>query len=169
VGARRGCSSGLAVAACAAAAGALAAGRLLLWARLASARARRSSRCRGARARSCVSAGAAIAAAALLRFAALARSPEWLWIDDLSLIAPALDLSGAPSGLRELDPPAPYGVPRAYGSVGVLYLEAYRASLARFGDDRARRALSLRALRLPVDRAPARCSAARSSPREAAR
>ena len=123
---------GLAVAACAAAAGALAAGVYLLWARLASARAPLQPLPWRAAALVLL-AGAAIAAGALLRFAALARSPEWLWIDDLSLIAPALDLSGAPSDFANSIRPAPYGVPRAYGSVGVLYLEAYRASLERLG------------------------------------
>ena len=36
----------------------------------------------------------ALAAGVFLRFVALGRVPEWLWIDDLSLIQPALALQG---------------------------------------------------------------------------
>lgn len=81
---------------------------------------------------------ATLAAAALLlgaaaRFAGLDRLPVPLWGDDLTLITTALDLTG---GLRDFaDPvrPAPFGVVHPYGSVGVLYLEAYRLALLLFG------------------------------------
>ncbi|MEP6800779.1 MAG: hypothetical protein ABJC07_02495 [Acidobacteriota bacterium] len=69
----------------------------------------------------------------LLRFAALERLPPSLWIDDLSLISPALELRGRPADFANAIRPAPYGVEKPYGSVGVLYLEAYRAALVRFG------------------------------------
>jgi hypothetical protein len=76
---------------------------------------------------------AALAAGALLRFTALDRLPPSLWIDDLSLIAPALALSGAPRDFANSIRPSPFGVAKPYGTVGVLYLEAYRASLRAFG------------------------------------
>src|SRR5262249_29436842 len=76
---------------------------------------------------------AAIVAGAALRFAALDRVPEAMWIDDVSLIRPALALTGAPSDFADALRPAPFGVPRPYGSVGVLYLEGYRAVLHLWG------------------------------------
>ena len=81
---------------------------------------------------------AAIAAAAVVlgaaaRFAELSTSPPSLWIDDLTLIAPALDLEGKPSDFRDAIRPAPYGVAKPYGSVGVFYLELYRLALRAFG------------------------------------
>ncbi|MEO8190475.1 MAG: glycosyltransferase family 39 protein, partial [Acidobacteriota bacterium] len=76
---------------------------------------------------------AALFLGALLRFASLERLPPSLWIDDLSLIAPALELRGRPSDFANAIRPAPYGVEKPYGSVGVLYLEGYRAALAKFG------------------------------------
>ena len=78
-------------------------------------------------------AAAAIAGGAALRFAALDRIPSSLWIDDVSLIEPALALSGSPRDFADAIRPAPFGVPKAYGSVGVLYLELYRAALLLFG------------------------------------
>jgi len=78
-------------------------------------------------------AGAAIAAGTLLRFATLDRIPNVLWIDDASLIEPALALAGRPGDFADAVRPAPFGIPKPYGSVGVLYLEAYRASLRAFG------------------------------------
>ena len=65
--------------------------------------------------------------------AALARVPEALWVDDLSLIQPALQLEGAPSDFADAIRATPYGVPRPYGSIGVLYLEGYRAALRLSG------------------------------------
>jgi len=81
---------------------------------------------------------AAVAAAALTlgtaaRFASLATLPPSLWIDNVSLIAPALELAGAPSDFADAIRAAPYGVPKAYGSVGVLYLELYRGALKLLG------------------------------------
>jgi hypothetical protein len=76
---------------------------------------------------------AAIAAGTALRFAALERVPEWLWVDDLSLIRPALELSGGPSDFADSIRAVPHGVKKPYGSVGVLYLEGFRAALAAGG------------------------------------
>jgi hypothetical protein len=78
-------------------------------------------------------AAAALAAGTFLRFHALDRLPESLWIDDLSLIEPALALQGRPGDFADSVRAAPFGVSRPYGSVGVLYLEAYRLSLHVFG------------------------------------
>jgi hypothetical protein len=78
-------------------------------------------------------AAAAIGLGTLARFVALERLPPSLWIDDVSLIAPALELKGVPGDFANAIRPAPYGVPRTYGSVGVLYLELYRGALLLFG------------------------------------
>jgi hypothetical protein len=72
---------------------------------------------------------AAILVGPALRFAALSSLPPWLWVDDLSLIGPALELTGSASDFDDAIRPLPYGVPRAYGSIGVLYLEGYRAAI----------------------------------------
>ena len=72
---------------------------------------------------------AAVAAGAGLRFVSLDRLPSSLWIDDVSLIAPALGLTGSPRDFADMIRPAPYGVRTPYGSVGVLYLELYRGAL----------------------------------------
>ncbi len=81
---------------------------------------------------------AALAAAALLlgalaRFTALDRLPEPLWVDDLSLVGTTLSLHGNLHDFADPVRPVPFGLPRAYGSVGVLYLELYRAALLLFG------------------------------------
>lgn len=76
---------------------------------------------------------AAIGTGTLLRFVALDRLPPSLWIDDVSLIAPALALRGSPADFANAIRPAPFGVAKPYGSVGVLYLELYRAALLLFG------------------------------------
>jgi Dolichyl-phosphate-mannose-protein mannosyltransferase len=70
---------------------------------------------------------------AVLRLAALDRIPPSLWIDDVSLIAPALGLHGDLTDFSNSVRPAPYGVPRPYGSVGVFYLELYRLALRYVG------------------------------------
>jgi hypothetical protein len=75
---------------------------------------------------------AAIALGALARFAALDRLPAPLWVDDVSLIPAALSLHGSLADFADPVRASPYGVP-AYGSVPVLYLEAYRATLLLFG------------------------------------
>ncbi len=76
---------------------------------------------------------AALAAGAGLRFWELQRVPEPLWVDDLSLIRPALELSGAPADFADSVRATPFGVRRPYGSIGVLYLEGYRAILRLSG------------------------------------
>jgi hypothetical protein len=81
---------------------------------------------------------AALAVAALLlgtwaRFAELGSLPLPLWVDDLSLVGPALALEGRISDFADPVRPAPSGVPAPYGTVGVLYLELYRLSLLVFG------------------------------------
>lgn len=78
-------------------------------------------------------AGGALLAGTALRFVALDRIPPSLWVDDVSLIAPALALKGDLSDLADTVRAAPYGVPRPYGSVGVLYLELYRLALVLIG------------------------------------
>ncbi|MEP6994164.1 MAG: glycosyltransferase family 39 protein [Acidobacteriota bacterium] len=116
----------------AALAGGLAAGAFLLWSRMPSASAPLSPLPlrRGA---VTALAAAAIVAGAALRFAALARVPEVLWVDDLSLIRPALALRAAPADFADATRVVPFGVAKPYGSVGVLYLEGYRACLRLFG------------------------------------
>jgi dolichyl-phosphate-mannose-protein mannosyltransferase len=78
-------------------------------------------------------AAGALATGTVLRFAALERLPASLWVDDLTLIAPALELQALPSDFADAIRPAPFGVAKSYGSVGVLYLEAYGAVLRLFG------------------------------------
>lgn len=75
----------------------------------------------------------ALVAGAALRFAALDRVPAALWVDDVSLIVPALALHGGPGDFADPVRGVPFGLPRPYGSVGVLYLELYRAALLAFG------------------------------------
>ena len=125
---------GLAVAAGAGAAGALAAGLFAVWGRRPESGAPlRPLPLPGGRAALVLLAVAALAVGTALRFAALSRLPQPLWVDDVSLVPAALELSGRPSDFADAIRPAPYGVAKPYGSVGVLYLEAYRASLRRFG------------------------------------
>jgi hypothetical protein len=76
---------------------------------------------------------AAVVLGVTARFTLLETVPPSLWIDDVSLITPALALKGAPSDFADAIRPAPYGVARPYGSVGVLYLELYRGALLLFG------------------------------------
>src|SRR5262249_35686316 len=76
---------------------------------------------------------AALVLGALARFAQLGRLPEPLWVDDLSLIEPALALEGRISDFADPVRPSPFGVPHPYGTVGVFYLELYRAALKFFG------------------------------------
>jgi hypothetical protein len=76
---------------------------------------------------------AAFGAGVALRFLNLARLPEWLWIDDVSLISPTLALAGKPSDFADAVRPVPFGVAKLYGTVGVLYLEGFRLSLRLWG------------------------------------
>ncbi len=78
-------------------------------------------------------AGVALFSGAALRFVDLERIPSSLWIDDVSLIVPALALHGNLTDFSNAVRAAPYGVPRPYGSVGVLYLELFRLALRQFG------------------------------------
>jgi hypothetical protein len=78
-------------------------------------------------------AAASIVLGTMARFSCLETAPPSLWIDDVSLIAPALELKLAPADFADAIRPAPYGVPKPYGSVGVLYLELYRGALLLFG------------------------------------
>lgn len=78
-------------------------------------------------------AAAALAVGTVLRFVALNRLPEWLWIDDLSLIQPALALEGRLADFADAVRPVPFGVSKLYGTVGVLYLEGYRLALQLWG------------------------------------
>jgi hypothetical protein len=75
----------------------------------------------------------AVLVGGILRFVVLNRVPEPMWVDDLSLIRPALGLHGSLSDFADTIREAPYGVVKPYGTVGVLYLEAYRASLELWG------------------------------------
>ena len=78
-------------------------------------------------------AGGAIAAGTALRFASLATIPPSLWVDDASLVQTTLALRGRPGDFADAIRPAPAGVARPYGSVGVLYLEGYRLALRLVG------------------------------------
>ncbi len=78
-------------------------------------------------------AGVAILGGGLLRFVALEHVPSALWVDDVSLIRPALELAGSVGDFSDAIRPAPFGVPRPYGTIGVLYLEGYRAVLRVLG------------------------------------
>lgn len=75
----------------------------------------------------------AFAAGAFFRFARLDTVPVPLWVDDVSLIAPTLALEGSWHDFANAIRPAPYGVAEPFGSVGVLYLELYRACLKLAG------------------------------------
>ncbi len=116
----------------AALAGGAAAGAFLLWSRIPSASAPLRPLPLSAGALAALTA-AAILSGAALRFAALDRVPAVMWIDDVSLIRPALALRGAPSDFVDAVRPAPFGVAHPYGSVGVLYLQGYRAALRLWG------------------------------------
>jgi hypothetical protein len=75
---------------------------------------------------------AAIAAGAALRFVRLDRIPGPVFIDEASLIAPALQLDGRWCDFRDAIRQAPYRA-GAFSMVGVLFLEGYRWVLLQFG------------------------------------
>lgn len=77
--------------------------------------------------------GFALGAGVLLRLAAIEEVPCALWTDDVSLLDAVAGLSGGPSDFANSVRPAPYGVESPYGTVGVLYLQMYRASVALWG------------------------------------
>ena len=76
------------------------------------------------------------------RLVRLDSIPEALWVDDVSEIAPALDLSGRWRDFADSVRPVPFGESPA-GTVGVLYLEYFRLILLLFGTNTF-------ALRLPA-------------------
>ena len=123
---------GLGVAAAAGPAGVLAAAALGLWARDP-----RSSR--GAEPLPlrppllAVLAGGAVLLGCAARLAALDRVPAWLFLDDVSLIDPALALAGSWRDFADAIRPVPFGVPKLFGTVGVAYLEVFRLALEAFG------------------------------------
>ena len=122
----------LAVCAGAVLAGGVVAGGFLLWSRIPAAAEPLQPLPLTASTRAAL-ACAAILLGTALRFAALERVPETLWVDDLSLIRPTLALQGSAADFANATRDAPYGSAKPYGSVGVLYLEAYRASLSIWG------------------------------------
>lgn len=77
--------------------------------------------------------GAAVASGALLRLWAIEEVPFPLWSDDVSLLSAVRGLTGGLSDFADAIRPAPYGVSEPYGTVGVLYLQLYRASVALWG------------------------------------
>ncbi|MEP6770057.1 MAG: hypothetical protein ABJC61_15390 [Acidobacteriota bacterium] len=115
-----------------AAAGSLCAAAFLLWSRSAVARAPLDPLPWRATTLAAVAIGA-VAAAAAARFTRLSSVPLALWIEDLTLIDPSLALSGTFRDFADAIRPAPFGVARPYGSVGVVYLELFRATLHALG------------------------------------
>src|SRR5262245_47874893 len=123
---------GLAVVAAAAAAGVAAGAFVVLWSRTRAAKEPLPALPFSTPALLAIAA-AALLLGALARFAQLDRLPAPLWVDDLSLVGPAFELQGRLSDFADPVRPSPYGVPKPYGTVGVLYLELFRLSLLRFG------------------------------------
>ncbi len=76
---------------------------------------------------------AALVFAACVRFAGLDELPFPTWHDDLLLAPKALALEGSPRDFRDAIRPVTDGKGQATGTVGVLYLEAYRMALTVFG------------------------------------
>jgi len=75
----------------------------------------------------------ALAGGALARRIGLSVAPWPMWVDDLSLLRPALALRGALSDFADSIRAAPFGVPHPFGTIGVAYLEMYRVSLHLWG------------------------------------
>lgn len=76
---------------------------------------------------------ACIVLGACVRFAGLDELPFPTWHDDLLLAPRALALEGTPRDFRDAIRPVTDGRGQATGTVGVLYLEAYRMALLAFG------------------------------------
>ena len=133
---------GLAVASAAAAAGAIAAALFLAGAAGASARRPLEPLPLAPGALAAI-AIAAVLAGSFLRLAGLDRVPVPLWVDDISLAPPTLELKGTWSDFADTIRPAPYGVSKPFGTVGVLYLEVRRAALELAG-------VSVLGVRLPA-------------------
>lgn len=75
---------------------------------------------------------AALAAGIALRLASLADPPPQ-YLDEATLIAPALALKGSITDFRHPLRAVPYGMPQPVGTVGVLYLEVFRWALSEWG------------------------------------
>lgn len=113
------------------AAGGAAAGAFLLWSR--------SSNAQGdpapvpfSRAALVLVAVGAIGAGTVLRFVRLDEIPWPVFIDEASLVTPALQLEGRVCDFRDSIRPAPYRA-NPFTMVGVLFLEGYRLVLAHWG------------------------------------
>jgi hypothetical protein len=110
----------------------------------------------------------AVAVGTVLRFADLAGRPPSSLLDDLTLIAPTLELDGSFRDFLRPLRAAPYGIGKPFATVGVLYLEF---SAGRSGSVAPRLPASGFPPRLP-DRSrssPEPCSAGRSFPEAALR
>jgi len=123
---------GLGVAAAAGTAGAGAAALFFLGAGTASSRRPLEALPLSRRALAAIAIGAFLAGS-FLRLAALDRVPVPLWVDDISLAEPTLALTGTWSDFADTIRPAPYGVSKPFGTVGVLYLEVRRAAFKLAG------------------------------------
>jgi hypothetical protein len=75
----------------------------------------------------------ALVLGAAVRFAGLERLPFPLWHDEILLVPDALALQGRPADLRDSVRTVRDDGGSPSGTVGVLYLEAFRASLSTFG------------------------------------
>lgn len=76
---------------------------------------------------------AAVGLGAWGRFASLEDLPYPTWHDDLLLAPKALALEASPRDFRDSIRPVIDGKGKAVGTVGVLYVEAYRLALRAFG------------------------------------
>jgi hypothetical protein len=122
---------GLFAVAVAAAAGGVAAGVFFLWSETRSSSEDPAALPFGRRALVLLAAGS-ILAGAWLRFVRLDRVPWPVFIDEASLATPALQLEGRWCDFRDSIRPAPYRY-GAFTTIGVLFLEGYRAILHLFG------------------------------------
>ena len=133
---------GLAVASAASAAGAVAAALFLVGAASASARGPLEPLPLSHGALAAIAIGSVLAGS-YLRLSGLDRVPVPLWVDDISLAQPTLALRGTWSDFADTIRPAPYGVSKPFGTVGVLYLEVRRLSFELAG-------VSVLGVRLPA-------------------
>ena len=75
----------------------------------------------------------ALVAGAALRLCFLDWTTRGFFQDHISLVEPTLALSGTWRDFADAIRPVPFGVKEPFGVIGVLYLEAFRWSLHRFG------------------------------------
>jgi hypothetical protein len=75
---------------------------------------------------------AALVAGIALRVTSLSNPPPQ-YLDEASLIEPAFSLQGSLADFRHPLRAVPFGMPKPVGTVGVLYLEAFKWSLAAWG------------------------------------